>query len=328
MRGRSPQSSVSESSFNSTTRARGRYPSVLALLGALVIGCGRCGEPGPTVEGPHPYVRCGEMALTEGRFGSDGVTFDVDGRTVRLAGASRLLVLAATDATPAALAGAPVLPTLVLGGFGRDEAQARALLEALGPRPALLLAGGEDEPAAIEAALRGLSGRQRVAHISGAHRLETPHGTFVILPGAPNGRYARGSRACGFSDADVAARASSLGPAEGERRWLLSWAAPSGGGEHAPDRGFGGVRVGSDEVATLARQTGARGGLFAWPRTTAGLASAGEGAREVPVGEAAEDLAVVVPLAGAATERFDGSLLRASWLVLELGPEGLRVVGE
>jgi hypothetical protein len=288
----------------------------LALLLAVACDCGEA----TTVDGPHPYVRCGEREPREGSWAAGALRFEAEDRVLRVEGLERFVALTAVDVDGAAELPAD-LPVLVLGG-----ATVPGLLGALGERVVFLVPGGDDDAEAFDDLLSALDddARDRVIDLAGVHELVTPHGRFVVLPGAPEGRYARGDGSCGFGAADVEARAS-------EREaitWLLAWAAPSSAGPHGVDRGLGGVHVGSSRVRELVGSVGARGGIFAFPNTTAGLPATLDGAASIAIDAWSAELAVTVPTLGAPTERFDEGRLVQSHLVLELGERGLRVVSE
>jgi hypothetical protein len=288
----------------------------LALLLAVACDCGQ----GTTVDGPHPYVRCGEREPREGSWSAGALRFEGEDRALRVEGLDRFVALTAVDVEGATELPAD-LPVLVLGGT-----TAPGLLAALESRVVFLLPGGDDDAEAYDDLLSELDGdaRDRVIDLAGVHELVTAHGRFVVLPGAPEGRYARGDASCGFGAADVEARASER---EGAT-WLLAWAAPSTTGPHGVDRGFGGVHVGAPLVRELAGSVGARGGIFAFPNTTAALPTTLTGDAPIANDAWSPELAVTVPRLGAPTERFDEGMLAQSHLVIEVGERGLRVVSE
>ncbi len=107
----------------------------------------------------------------------------------------------------------------------------------------------------------------------------------------------------------------------------MSWAAPAGAGPHAVGRGFGSVPSGDEGLARLAARTGARGGLFAWPRTQALRPTRADGAL-LAKGTVAPDLRLVVPpLAGAVTTRADGARVAPGPVLLRAGPHGMALEG-
>lgn len=281
------------------------------LTSALALGACECGTAGAVVDGPHPYVRCGERAPRQGSWSTGDLRFTAEERTLRVEGLDRFIALSALGTDP--LPELPPLPVLVIGG-----ATTPGLLEALAPRTLLLLPGGGDDAEAYAELFVGLDAaeRDRVVDLAGVYLLETSHRRFVVLPGADAGRYARGAGSCGFGDADVEARVEH---AEGAA--LLAWHAPLGAGAHSVDLGFGGVHAGSARLSALA----ARGGLFAFPRTSAGLAASPDGASRVADGELRAELSLVVPTLGVETERFDEGFSSRGFAVIELAAEGLRV---
>jgi hypothetical protein len=146
--------------------------------------------------------------------------------------------------------------------------------------------------------------------------------------GAARGRYALSDEACGYGLDDLKELASTLGvaPAEG-RRYLLSWHAPGLGGPASIARTETGVDVGDPDLAELARRTGARGGLFAWPTVRALQAEGGDGERLLMPGDAAPDLRLVVPrLSGPAVARSDGARVGPGFVLVRLEEEALRFV--
>lgn len=293
--------------------------SALRALPLLWLGCSPCGGDAREVEGAHPYVRCGLNEPREGAWQAGPLSFTAEGRSLRVEGLARFAVLAGSE-EHGALDGLPDVPVVVLGG-----ATAPGLVAALGERVVFLLPGGDDDAEAYDELLDELDdeARDRVVDLSGVHELVLGAGRFVVLPGAPLGRYAVGDGSCGFGEPDIEQRSESEGDGP---RWLLSWASPLGSGPHAVDRGLGGRPAGDAHVGRLAEAVGATGGLFAFPRTTAGLAASLDGQRALAAGEWAPDLAVVAPLLGGPTVRFDESSLDADFLLVEVGPTGLRVV--
>lgn len=285
----------------------------LVALAAAATACD-CGEV-TTVEGPHPYVRCGEREPREGSWSSGSLQFEAEGRRLRVEGLERFVALSAVDVNEADAL--PDLPVIVIGGTTTP-----GLLDALGGRTVLLVPGGDDDAEAYDELLDSLDDGDRVIDLAGVHELVTPHGRFVVLPGAPEGRYARGDGSCGFGAVDLEDRASE---AEGST-WLLAWAAPKTSGPHAVDRGLGGVSAGAPLVHELARAVGASGGLFAFPSTTAALAVKLDGSATIAPDAWSADLALVVPQLGAPTMRFDEGLLLRNHVVIELGDRGLRLV--
>lgn len=283
----------------------------------LVVGCGSCGDDS-RVDGPHPYVRCALGDGLEDSFTVGGVTVQGEGAVVTVRGLQEWAAFVATERAPAALASLdPDLPWMVLGGL-RDEASARSLLEAAAERLVFVLPGGDDD---LEALDEVLDEEERWVDLRGVRELRLEHGTFVVLPGAPDGRYAVGEAGCGWGEDDLE-RLRGVGEAPGPR-WWLSWAAPRSAGPYAPDRGFAGVHVGDPRLAALGDAEGVSGGLFAWPETQAGVVGRAGGAQPV-ADEAAPDLSVVVPRAGEAVERGDESRLPSGVVLIEAAAEGLR----
>lgn len=198
---------------------------------------------------------------------------------------------------------------VVLGSIGDDERVARRTVADLAAAraPALLIAGGRDERATIARALAALRGtaRDRVIDATALRRIELGDDVLVPLAGAPRGRYARSGNACGFSagDADAVAREATAGARENERRWLVSWAAPT------PSRGLGGVETGDRLVARVAERIAARMTLAAWPEVGAGLGLT-------------DDILVAPPIAGLVLQRPDGTRVMPGHVAVTLGPHG------
>lgn len=273
-----------------------------SLAFVFAVGCGSCGEE-LRVEGDHPYVRCVQVEPEESEWESGGLSFAVDGRELQITGEVPSAVAFAL--TPGAELGElPEAPLrIVLGGFARDAASAERLLTALAEKgPTLLLPGGEDDTAVMDDTLSEVDSLALV-DLRGIHRVRFGGHEWVPVPGALDGRYARGDDACGFSADDLAKL--DLPDPEAPRH-LLTWAAPVGAGPLA--RGLEGVGVGQEALDTFAERVGAKGALFAWPR------------REVASDHAlAEGVThVAVPVWGRIVEGPDGSWTAGGVAVLEL----------
>ncbi|HJL06352.1 MAG TPA: hypothetical protein RMH85_10055 [Polyangiaceae bacterium LLY-WYZ-15_(1-7)] len=294
-------------------------PPLLLVLSLALAACGSCGGCGEEalVEGPHPYVRCALAEPPEEPFEAGGLSFTPDERVLRVEGAERVWAFSAGPGAAEALADAPDAPLLVLGGFAPDAETAAAFFEAVGERVALLLPGGEDDPEALSEALDEAESPNLV-DLRGVRRLDLGGASFLVLPGAPEGRYALGEARCGYGEDDLEALRDAADDVEGG---LLSWAAPRGAGP-GPDLGHGGVNAGDPALGALVEELGLRGGVHAFPRTQAGRAFL-DGAPASP--GAAGALAVALPTAGLPDVRADGSRTRASGLLLELAEGGLRV---
>ncbi len=240
-----------------------RFAPVLVLLLAACDACGGCGQE-LRVEGEHPYVRCVQVEPEEREWESGGLQFVLEDRELQVIGEVPSIVAFALtpDAELDELPEAPL--QIVVGGFARDGASARRLLAALAEvGPTLLLPGGEDDNEVFDDALSEIDSPALV-DLRGIHRVHLGGHEWVPIAGAPDGRYARGESACGFSAQDLTT--VDLPEAEGPRH-LLSWAAPTGAGPLA--QGLEGVGVGTESLDTLAERVGAKGGLFAWPRREA-----------------------------------------------------------
>ncbi len=314
---------------------------IATALVALAPGCGACGGHGASVDGPHPYVRCTAVDAPDPREGTAGsLAFAIDERTLTLTGRASELRIAAfrgpgrdDDAALApALEGVGPESTdlvVVLGGLGATEGAVARVLESVAARgvAALVLPGGEDDARAVDDGFDAVDRGARDLLFDGRALRLVRFGTdeLVLAPGAPEGRYARDSGACGISEDDLESLADDVGdPDDGVRRWLVSWAAPTGGGPASASLGFGGVEAGDPRIAELAEAVKAAGGLFAFPETRALLPSPADGSRVLAPGEASPTTRLVLPIgAGLPVEREDGTLVRAGVTRLTLGPGGL-----
>lgn len=236
----------------------------------------------------------------------------------------------APSGLPDAVAGvkeqAPGL-VFVLGGLGTDEASARAHLDAFAELgvPVVVLPGGDDPAEAFGEALDAareahpnlFDGRALRAVVAGTD-------SFLLLSGAPEGRYAIDAQACGNSDDD---REELEGAGSG-RHWLVSWAAPSGGGSAAVGRGFESLDVGDPRVLAVMTSTHAKGGIFAWPETRALRPSDETGASVLGPGAASDSLRIVAArIVGVGGEQDDYAIGATGAAVLELTPAGLAFSG-
>jgi hypothetical protein len=226
-----------------------------------------------------------------------------------------------TQADISLLAGVRAGLLLFLGGLGDDAAAASANLLALSSLhvPTLFVAGGADRLPVVEEAFAALSEEagKLLVQASALRELRIGRDRFAIIAGSPLGRYAIDAQACGFSadDLDDMRDALSGDSVRGARRWLLSWAAPSGWGVS----NAAGVDVGSPELFALAQALGARGGVFAYPETQAGL---------VLQDERRGGLAATVPRLGrSGSTRGDGGRVPSSVALFSIGEQGLREQG-
>ncbi len=199
-----------------------------------------------------------------------------------------------------------------LGGLGDDDATARANLASVASLrvPTLFVAGGADRPSVIEAAFDALTPPERdlVLHASGLREARFGRARFVIVAGAPFGRYALDEHSCGFGATDLEEIQRAVSGTAAPSTWLLSWYAPAG---YGVSEGFGGSELGSPDLKALAAALGARGGLFAYP--------------EAQVDRPHSDpLVWVVPrLARVGSVRADGSHVPAKVAVLAMSEQGL-----
>jgi hypothetical protein len=261
--------------------------------------------------GPTPYTRCLAGAAAEPRdLQVAALRLHLSERALRVSKAGPPLRIAAFSVAgmsaptragelePLRRSQADLL--LLLGGLGDSPAIATATVRALAalPQPALILLGGRD---ASHVARDALAGSPRLIDISALRRVELGSDTLIPLAGAEHGRYALDETRCGFGDEDLEHVLAELGaPRPGERRWSVSWQAPSA----------------SVKLARFVARSAIRGSLSAWPPASWQSATAGllVGERSVP------------RLFGPRIERPDGSRATPGLLLLEASNEGLRVV--
>jgi hypothetical protein len=138
------------------------------------------------------------------------------------------------------------------------------------------------------------------------------------VAGADEGRYALDEEACGFAPRDLEALIKELATRpSADRRWLLSWQAPAGGGAASgPAHSDTGVDLGSELLAGFRARVGALGVVSAWPVGRAELSALG------PLNER-----IVPRLFGPRLERPDGARVEPGVLALEVDRQGLRVTG-
>lgn len=270
------------------------------------------------------FVRCAQHEPpSERAFKSGPLEVQIEGRTMSVRGPSVLRVAAFTGPVGAAfsradlarLAATKANLLIYLGGLGDKLETASANLTALAALrvPTLFIPGGADRLELVDEAFEKLEDEasEFMLHGSGLRVLRINKDRFAVLPGAAKGRYARDEQSCGFEQADLDALEEELG-ADKARTWLLSWNAPAGWGiTQAEDR----TDLGSAELASLAKEIGARGGIFAYPEVQAmqtGQSPKGPG------------LALVVPRLGrTGTPRGDGGRLPAAVTTLLVTAEGL-----
>jgi hypothetical protein len=303
-----------------------RFLPPSALLRALSLvalsqGC-RCSSAITEVD-HQAFVRCAVLdppAARTVRIGAQ--TLNVKGRSAEVSGPLPARVAVFTGPVGASLSRPDVAeiaaqqPSQVwmLGGIGDDIDAASSTLAALAELgvPVILIPGGGDRPALVEAALAGLppTAAQRIVHGAGLQELQVGGQRFLFVPGAPDGRYAVDTDACGFVAEDIDAL-TTLAEGGSARPWVVAWGAPAGHGI-AEVRGVG--DLGSPEIARLMRSIRARGGLFAWP----------ELARPSPPGSGNHELIALVPRLGrSGTLTADGGRLGRGLLLLRVAEAGL-----
>jgi hypothetical protein len=210
----------------------------LVLITLWAHGCGSCGESAELREGLHPYRACLLADAPSSReISVNGATLFIDGRRARYVSNTDVIRIAAfrgADDELDDLARAAssideerVDLVFVLGGLGREKTEVLAHLEALSRtrRPLVLVPGGDDSLRAIDRALDALpeDARARVVDGRRTYILEAGGREWLIVPGAPSGRYAYSPEACGYEASDLDARRGEL---DGASHLLLAWAAP------------------------------------------------------------------------------------------------------
>lgn len=290
----------------------------LPLLWTL-LGC-RCNTLEAEIDG-QKFVRCAQAAPPkERRVELAGLTLTAEERTLRVEARGPLTIVAFTGPVEepfsasdlALLAQSRASLALYLGGLGSTPELARANLTKLAALniPTLFVAGGSDRLSVVEEAFGALDERsaELLSHVSGIRELRFGADRFVIVPGAPFGRYAVDDQACGFTLSDLEDIQKAASASTATRTWLLAWHAPAG---FDVSEGFAGVESGSADLRGLALALHARGGIFAYP--------------EGPVSKSeVTTRAWIAPRLGSTGSlRADGSRLPASVVRLSLGPEGL-----
>jgi hypothetical protein len=201
---------------------------------------------------------------------------------------------------------------IVVGDFGDDAEALGETLRALGDLevPVFLVPGGREDAEIFEEALEAAESWGLLIDASGLDRISVAGQSLIPIAGAPGGRYSRTDDACGFRASDLESRAERLDePEDGERRYLVAWAAPTGG----IAQGIAGADAGSSELADFAEAISASGGLYAWPREAAGRV----------VGESPERSEVLRRIAGPVALRDDGERPPVGPAFFSLGPDGL-----
>jgi hypothetical protein len=299
---------------------------VIACLLVSLAGCGSCGggTDALRVEEPFPHVRClAADPPAPDRGGTLGdVTVRIEERVATVEGPEAPVRFAAfTGPAPgradlgealAQVREAGVSFVIVVGDFGDDADALSATLRALGDLevPVFLVPGGRDDAELFEDGLEAAESWGLSIDASGLDRIVVAGQSLVPIAGAPGGRYSRTDDACGFRASDLEARAERLGePEEGERRYVVAWAAPTGG----IARGIAGADAGSPALAEFIEAIAASGGLYAWPREAAGRV----------VGQTPERSEVLRRVAGPVALRDDGARPPVGPAFFSLGPDGL-----
>ena len=289
------------------------------LLLTLLLGC-RCGLPRAEVSG-QAFVRCAQLEPpASGRWRAGELTLAVTGRSLAIEAHGDLRIVAFTGPVAGPLAVAHVAwlrkahpqLVLVLGGLGETAEIASQSLTRLADLrvPTLFIAGGDDRAQVVEDAFARLDDAQRahVVHASGLRSVRVGVQHFVIVPGAPLGRYALDAEACGFVEDDLVEVRAAAAEQGMTRPWLLSWHAPAGVGATARDRS----ELGSPELGRLGRELGSPGAVFAQPEGSPALAASPQRGT------------LVRRLGATGSLGADGSLLAPGYTSLTLTPRELR----
>ncbi len=293
--------------------------ALAVTLASIVAACGDDGA-GPRVSGEAGYVRCLAADAPAPRNLRVGATrLAIEDRRLRVEGLPRAAKVAVfrgpIDASAVRALPRPHL-AVVLGDIASSRADADASLASLAAleTPVLLIAGGADRSDALRDALAALEGpaKDRLVDATALRSIRIGSVEIVPLAGAPDGRYAISSEACGFAADDLDDVADALGaPEHGVKRYLFSWAAAEGEGAASPSRGIGGVEAGSSIVRAFATRIGAVGEVFAWPA-------------ESPTPSQDDPLRLAIgPLAGPWVGLADGTRRPPGATLLTLGPDGL-----
>ncbi|MCA9578862.1 MAG: hypothetical protein R3B40_01605 [Polyangiales bacterium] len=321
---------------------RALAPLLACLALALVAtGCDGCTEAGRLrVSGDHPYVRCMTVDEPAAREWSVGdLQLSVSGRVLTINGLTLPLRMAAFvgpgpgSADPSAsIAALPPLGaklTWVLGELGDSEAHARRTLSALAAMPglSLVLASGRDDFEVLGDAWEGLddAARNHVIDLRPFHAVRVGGTVFALTSGGPEGRYARNRSSCGYNEDDLDDVADSLPDADDARRYVVSWAGPTGGAAFDQQ----GADGGDPRLGAFMREEGVAGGIFAWPPHSAFMSTRVTTEGATMLDERAADpaaQAVVGRIAGPPVERRDGSRAPNGVAVLELREGGLALV--
>lgn len=301
--------------------------SALAPLMAtfVALGCSCGGDGGLRVSGDTGYVRCLAADPPSARTWALGsLRLVLEERRLVVEGAPRAARIAVftgpvSDGAVRALRRSRPTIAVVIGSIAATPREASASLRSLAALevPVLVIAGGADRHDALEGAFDALEGdaRDRVLDATPLRAIRIGAIELVPAAGAPDGRYAISSEACGLSADDVGAIADAVGaPERGVKRYLVSWAGPRGGG--AVTRGLAGVEAGSPLVADLADRIEAEGVVFAWPV-------------EPTVAVTHDPLRVLAPpLSGAWIELADGTRRAPGATVLTVSGDGLLVADD
>ena len=284
----------------SRTLSRLTLVGVVYWLVMVLGGCGSNGAKGGEVRDA-PYSTCNRAEPPAERNGASGtVQFNLVKRTLTLkpgAAGIRLALFSGSGLLPpepdviAYLRDTHADVFVVLGGLGRSTAQATRAARALQSlqRLVLVVRGGADS---FELETRP---ETMLLDASALRTLRIGQDSFLLWPGADQGRYALGPAHCGFGEADLEALLKELGPREPrERRWLLSWQAPEAG----------------SALSSFVARAGIQGTFSAWPVQPE---QENEGLRRVPRAW------------GPLTEGREGQPHPPAALVLYVDRDGLRV---
>jgi len=212
---------------------------LLLFSASLFAGCGGCGGV-PAREGARPYRACllesGETPRTLETKG--GRRIEIEERLAHF-GSAPLRIAAfrgapghALDEMGESVREERVDLLLLLGSLGRERREIQQLLEAvlaIGP-PLLLIPGGDDSLKELDRAIGSLDEEARKRLLDGRrlHAVIAAERAVVVVPGAPDGRFAYNDDACGYRSSDLKERIARGKKHTSRPLALFAWAAEGG----------------------------------------------------------------------------------------------------